>query len=75
MLNTRFARLIFPTSGNSFVQARAVATRSGVPGAIFRFASQQERGPESVFERSGDNEVNSFLDITRRVYVRLSRSV
>lgn len=58
------SRVVFNNSTNTFVQARATATRSGVPGAIFRFASQQPNGPGSVFENGG------FLDITRRVYVR-----
>jgi hypothetical protein len=47
-----------------FIQSRATATNSGVPGAIFRFASQLPNGPQSVFDAP-----NGFLDITKQVYV------
>lgn len=56
--------VIFPPSNNPFIQARATATNSGVPGAIFRFASQLPNGPQSTFDLP-----NGFLDITRTVYV------
>jgi len=57
--------VIFPPSNNPFIQARATATNSGVPGAIFRFASQLPNGPQSTFDLP-----NGFLDITRTVYTQ-----
>lgn len=52
------------TSEDRFVQARATATNSGVPGAIFRFATQQKNGPQGTFD-----DPNGFLNITNHVYV------
>ena len=54
----------FDPSNDTFVQARATATGSAVPGAIFRFASQQSNGPQAIFD-----DPNGFLDITNHVYV------
>lgn len=63
---TSFSRRVkFTASNNSFVQARAVATNSGVPGAVFRFASQL--GPAGL-QATFDNP-NGFLSITKQVYV------
>ncbi|KAG6902393.1 hypothetical protein C0995_000598 [Termitomyces sp. Mi166 len=50
---------------NTFIQARSLATRSSVPGAIFRFASQQPGGVQSTFDLP-----NGFLDITNKVYTQ-----
>ena len=47
---------------NSFVQARATAIRTGLPGAIFRFAAQGDI--HDVF-----NSETGFLDLTERIYV------
>ncbi|KAF9039631.1 hypothetical protein BDZ89DRAFT_1129244 [Hymenopellis radicata] len=58
-----FNGVVFPASPDPFVQARATATNTGVPGAIFRFASQLEGGPQSTFDLP-----NGFLDITSKVY-------
>jgi hypothetical protein len=61
------SRVLFdaPNPNNSFSQARALAVRSGVPGAIFRFASLRAGGVESTFV-----DDNGFLNITQSVYVR-----
>lgn len=56
--------VVFPNNTNPFIQARATATNSGVPGAIFRFASQSPGGPQSIFDLP-----NGLADITRTVYV------
>lgn len=56
--------VVFPNNPNTFIQARATATSSGVSGAIFRFASQLKGGPQSTFDLP-----NGFLDITSTVYV------
>jgi hypothetical protein len=53
------------SSSDRFVQARATAINSEVPGAIFRFAAQQPGGPQTTFD-----QVNGFLDITNHVYVQ-----
>jgi hypothetical protein len=52
------------TGSNPFVQARATAVNNGVPGAVFRFASQLAGGPESTFD-----DPTGFFNITQRVYV------
>lgn len=52
------------SSSDKFVQARATAINSGIPGAIFRFATQQPNGPQATFD-----DPNGFLDITNHVYV------
>jgi len=55
---------VFDNSDDLFVEARAIATRIGVSGAIFRLASQQPNGPASVFSNT-----TGFLDLTNQVYV------
>jgi hypothetical protein len=50
--------------GNRFVAARANATNSGVPGAIFRFAIQLDGTGQSTF-----SDPNGFLNLTQTVYV------
>ena len=49
-----------------FVQARATAIRSGIPGAVFRLASQQPGGLEAEFS----NET-AFFQLTDKIYVGL----
>lgn len=56
--------MAFDPSNDTFVQARATATGSAVPGAVFRFASQQPNGAQPTFD-----DPNGFLDITHQVYV------
>ncbi|TFK38446.1 hypothetical protein BDQ12DRAFT_605866 [Crucibulum laeve] len=60
-----FNGVVFDNSTNPFIQARATATNSGVPGAVFRFASQLPNGPQSTFDLP-----NGFLDITSTVYTQ-----
>jgi hypothetical protein len=56
--------VVFQNNTDPFIQARALAVNSGVPGAIFRFASEQPDGPQSTFDLP-----NGFLDLTSRIYV------
>ncbi|KAF5375917.1 hypothetical protein D9615_008257 [Tricholomella constricta] len=60
-----FNGVIFRQNANPFIAARALATSSGVSGAIFRFASQLKDGPQSTFDLP-----NGFLDITSTVYTQ-----
>ncbi|KAG5651374.1 hypothetical protein H0H81_008908 [Sphagnurus paluster] len=60
-----FNGVVFPDNTNPFITARALATGSGVSGAIFRFASQLQGGPQSTFDLP-----NGFLDITSKVYTQ-----
>ncbi|KAJ7084169.1 hypothetical protein C8R43DRAFT_1082852 [Mycena crocata] len=57
--------VIFQDNPNPFIQARATATKVGVPGAIFRSALQQINGLQSVFDLP-----NGFLDLTSTVYTQ-----
>ncbi|KAJ7186789.1 hypothetical protein C8R46DRAFT_1058039 [Mycena filopes] len=57
--------VIFEDNTNPFIQARATATKVGVPGAIFRSALQHFQGLQDVF-----NEPNGFLDLTSTVYTQ-----
>ncbi|KAJ7471870.1 hypothetical protein FB451DRAFT_1089993 [Mycena latifolia] len=57
--------VIFDNNTNPFIQARATATKVGVPGAIFRSALQTPDGPQSVFSLP-----NGFLDLTSTVYTQ-----
>ncbi|KAJ7480812.1 hypothetical protein FB451DRAFT_1030930 [Mycena latifolia] len=57
--------IIFENNPNPFIQARATATRVGVPGAIFRSALQEPDGLQSVFDLP-----NGFLDLTNTVYTQ-----
>ena len=58
-------RLIFNTSSDTNVQARASSIRSGIPNAIFRQAQQAPGGLSSVFA-----DPNGFLTYTESIYVR-----
>ncbi|KAF8151744.1 hypothetical protein B0H34DRAFT_138353 [Crassisporium funariophilum] len=60
-----FNGVIFDNNANPYIQARADATRSIIPGAVFRSASQLPNGPQSTFDR-----VNGFLDLTSTLYTR-----
>jgi hypothetical protein len=60
-------RVIFEDNTNPFIEARATATKVGVPGAIFRSALQKVDGLQSVFDLA-----NGFLDLTSTVYVGFS---
>ncbi|KAG2072502.1 hypothetical protein BDR04DRAFT_1074030 [Suillus decipiens] len=57
--------LIFDASNNSYVTARALAINSGIPGAIYSFASQQPDGPDSVF-----NDPYGFVNATKNIYTQ-----
>ncbi|KAJ6617982.1 hypothetical protein B0H10DRAFT_2031581 [Mycena sp. CBHHK59/15] len=57
--------VIFDNNPNPFIQARATATKVGVPGAIFRSALQQPKGLQSVFDLP-----NGFLDLTQTIYTQ-----
>ncbi|KAF8803177.1 hypothetical protein BYT27DRAFT_7196060 [Phlegmacium glaucopus] len=60
-----FNGLIFDNIANPLILARAVATRSIVPGAIFLNAQQLPNGPQSTFDLA-----NGFLDLTTKLYTR-----
>jgi len=60
-----FNGLIFDNVTNPFIEARAVATRSIVPGAIYHKAQQLPNGPQSTFDLA-----NGFLDLTTKLYTR-----
>ncbi|KAK0218793.1 hypothetical protein IW262DRAFT_1274072 [Armillaria fumosa] len=60
-----FNAVVFNSSSNPFIQARANATNIAIPGTVFRFASQLENGPQSTFDLP-----NGFLDITSNVYTQ-----
>ena len=49
---------------NDFIKARATAIQSQIPGAIFRFASQNPALLEQDFDST-----DAFLPITDRIYV------
>ncbi|KAG2354930.1 hypothetical protein BDR07DRAFT_1304682 [Suillus spraguei] len=57
--------LIFDASNNSYIAARALAINSGIPGAIYSFASQQPDGPESVFD-----DPYGFVNATKDIYTQ-----
>ncbi|KAJ3821159.1 hypothetical protein F5878DRAFT_620584 [Lentinula raphanica] len=61
--NDPFNGVVFENQTDPFVQARATATTNGVPGAIFRSASQLPGGIDAVFKTA-----NPFLDLTNSVY-------
>lgn len=65
--NRYIYRVIFTANRDPFIQARAIATRSAIPGAIFRVAAQSEEGLQGTFEQP-----NGLLDLTTQIYVRYS---
>ncbi|KAG2354931.1 hypothetical protein BDR07DRAFT_1493874 [Suillus spraguei] len=60
-----FNGVIFDASNNSYIIARALAINSGLPGAIYRFAEQQQNGPESVFD-----DPYGFVNATKNIYTQ-----
>ncbi|KAJ7444923.1 hypothetical protein FB451DRAFT_74483 [Mycena latifolia] len=60
-----FNGLKFPSSNDTFVEARATSIRAGVSGAIFRFASQSSGGVQPSFD-----DPNGFLNITVQVFTQ-----
>ncbi|KDR72946.1 hypothetical protein GALMADRAFT_252304 [Galerina marginata CBS 339.88] len=60
-----FNGVIFDNSTNPYINARAVATGSILPGAVFRAAQQKPNGPDSTFDLA-----NGFLDLTSTLYTR-----
>ncbi|KAG2113491.1 uncharacterized protein F5147DRAFT_681196 [Suillus discolor] len=60
-----FNGLMFDASNNTYLIARSLAINSGVPGAIYRFASQQPNGPQSVFD-----DPYGFVNTTKKIYTQ-----
>ncbi|KAJ7736765.1 hypothetical protein DFH07DRAFT_842753 [Mycena maculata] len=56
--------VVFDNNTNPFIQARATATNIGVPGAIFRAATQSIGGVQGQFDLP-----NGFLDLTSTLYL------
>jgi len=56
--------VVFNQSSNVFIAARAIAINSGLPGTVFRFASQQPGGLQSVF-----SDPYGWLNATSKIYV------
>jgi len=50
---------------NTFIQARATAIRSGIPGAMFRLASQSEEGLGFYFSNP-----DGFLNLANTIYTQ-----
>jgi hypothetical protein len=57
-------RVIFDQTDNPFIQARATATNSIVPGAIFKAAARPPLSLQATF-----SSPNEFLDLTTTLYV------
>ena len=57
----------FSQSSDVFITARAIAINSGLPGAIFRFASKKPGGIQSVFQ-----DPYGWLNTTSKIYVSSS---
>ncbi|KAH7923217.1 hypothetical protein BV22DRAFT_1113507 [Leucogyrophana mollusca] len=55
----------FDPSSDPFIQARATAIGSGIPGTIFRYATQLPNGPQSTF-----GAPNGFVNATTTVYTQ-----
>ncbi|KAH7906363.1 hypothetical protein BJ138DRAFT_1162777 [Hygrophoropsis aurantiaca] len=55
----------FDASNDTFIQARATAIGSGIPGTIFRYATQLPGGPQSTFDAPG-----GFTNATTAVYTQ-----
>ncbi|KIK92516.1 hypothetical protein PAXRUDRAFT_829886 [Paxillus rubicundulus Ve08.2h10] len=60
-----FNGVIFERNDDVYIQSRANAINSGVPGTIYRYASQQPNGLLSVFE-----DQYGFLNATTFIYTR-----
>ena len=60
-------RVVFNQSSNVFIAARAIVINSGLPGTVFRFASKQPGGIQSVFQ-----DPCGWLNTTSKIYVSSS---
>ncbi|KAG1795683.1 uncharacterized protein HD556DRAFT_368369 [Suillus plorans] len=60
-----FNGVMFDASNNTYLIARSLAINSGIPGAIYRFASQQPNGPQSVFD-----DPYGFVNATKKIYTQ-----
>ncbi|KAI6127127.1 hypothetical protein F5141DRAFT_1085716 [Pisolithus sp. B1] len=61
-----FNGVVFDAASNVYVAARAIAINSGLPGTVYRYASQQPGGIQSVF-----NDSYGWLNATSNIYVSL----
>ncbi|OAX35822.1 hypothetical protein K503DRAFT_696301 [Rhizopogon vinicolor AM-OR11-026] len=57
--------VIFDSSNNTYISARALAIGSAVPGAIYQYASDQTGGIESTFD-----DPDGFVDATTKIYTQ-----
>ncbi|KAJ8597250.1 hypothetical protein M405DRAFT_855738 [Rhizopogon salebrosus TDB-379] len=57
--------VIFDSSNNTYVIARALAINSAVSGAIYQYASDQTGGLESTF-----NDPDGFVQATTKIYTQ-----
>ncbi|KAI6144379.1 hypothetical protein BKA82DRAFT_4177385 [Pisolithus tinctorius] len=60
-----FNGVMFDESSNIYVAARAIAINSGLPGTVYRYASQQPNGIQSVFD-----DPYGWLNATSKIYLR-----
>jgi hypothetical protein len=60
-----FNGVISDASNSSYIIARALTINSGIPGAIYSFASQQPDGPQSVFD-----DPYGFVNATKDIYTQ-----
>ncbi|KAG1820009.1 hypothetical protein EV424DRAFT_1323021 [Suillus variegatus] len=60
-----FNGVMFDASNNTYLIARSLAINSGIPGAIYHFASQQPNGPQSVFD-----DPYGFVNATKKIYTQ-----
>ncbi|KAF9005096.1 hypothetical protein BDQ17DRAFT_1353790 [Cyathus striatus] len=58
-----FNGVLFDNSTDPFIQARSIAIKGGIPGAVFRLASQ--KGLQATFDLP-----NGLLDLTSTVYTQ-----
>ncbi|KAG0704071.1 hypothetical protein DFH29DRAFT_398922 [Suillus ampliporus] len=60
-----FNGVMFDSSNNTYINARALAIGSSIPGAIYRYATQQTGGPGSVFD-----DPYGFSNATAKIYTQ-----
>ncbi|KAJ8091850.1 hypothetical protein PM082_021086 [Marasmius tenuissimus] len=60
-----FNGVLFDTTNNTFIDARGTAAKAGIPGAVFRAASQRPNGLQAEFDSA-----NGFLDLTDKIYTQ-----
>lgn len=60
-----FNGVTFDVSSNVYIAARAIAINSGLPGTVYRYASQQPGGIQSVF-----NDSYGWLNATSKIYTQ-----